>query len=152
MAIKICPKCDGTGFIQVYGHVQNGRCFKCGGAGAVVTNAKDAKINTAARAEERAYLEQQRQENIARMERPLATQSAPIPGMDFLRNLMSANVAAPRKESPKFLVKGTGHGSASMERECDNQDDVAWWTRRMPQLGYFKVEVTETVSANEGVS
>lgn len=151
MAIKICPKCDGTGFIQVYGHVQSGRCFKCGGAGAVVTNAKDAKIDAAKRAEERAQLEQQRRENdaarIARMERPLVTQLTSIPGVEFFTNLLSAKSTPQRKPSPKFLVKGKGHGEASMEQVCGDQEEIQWWSQRMRQLGYFKVEVTETIPA-----
>lgn len=28
-----CPKCNGTGFIECYGHVQGGKCFECGGTG-----------------------------------------------------------------------------------------------------------------------
>lgn len=27
-----CPKCDGKGFIQAFGHVANGDCFCCNGA------------------------------------------------------------------------------------------------------------------------
>lgn len=28
-----CPRCGGTGFIQYYGHVEGGVCFKCQGSG-----------------------------------------------------------------------------------------------------------------------
>lgn len=28
-----CPKCDGTGYISYYGHVEGGVCFLCGGSG-----------------------------------------------------------------------------------------------------------------------
>lgn len=31
--IPICTKCDGSGFIPAYYHVQDGICFDCGGAG-----------------------------------------------------------------------------------------------------------------------
>lgn len=30
-----CPRCSGMGFIQVYWHIDGGRCFKCGGSGRV---------------------------------------------------------------------------------------------------------------------
>jgi len=30
-----CDKCDGTGIIPIYMHVQNGVCFKCGGSGSI---------------------------------------------------------------------------------------------------------------------
>ena len=27
-----CPRCNGQGYIPKYSHIENGRCFKCGGA------------------------------------------------------------------------------------------------------------------------
>lgn len=30
---NVCPKCDGRGYIQEYGHIANGVCFKCNGSG-----------------------------------------------------------------------------------------------------------------------
>jgi RecJ-like exonuclease len=30
-----CPKCEGHGKINAFGHVQAGVCFKCGGSGSV---------------------------------------------------------------------------------------------------------------------
>lgn len=33
-----CGRCGGSGYFQCYGHIYNGRCFLCGGAGTVPTN------------------------------------------------------------------------------------------------------------------
>lgn len=30
-----CPRCDGTGTISEYAHIQDGQCFKCNGTGAI---------------------------------------------------------------------------------------------------------------------
>jgi hypothetical protein len=30
---NICPKCDGKGYIQEYGHIAGGVCFQCNGNG-----------------------------------------------------------------------------------------------------------------------
>ena len=30
-----CPRCDGKGHITYYGHIRDGVCFRCGGAGTV---------------------------------------------------------------------------------------------------------------------
>ena len=32
---KTCPRCKGTGYLDIYLHVAKGICFKCGGAGEV---------------------------------------------------------------------------------------------------------------------
>lgn len=42
-----CGKCDGTGKIHEYGHIAQGICFECGGAGKVTdrTKAKGGKDN-----------------------------------------------------------------------------------------------------------
>jgi len=29
----ICPRCSGRGVMHEYGHIQNGKCFRCGGSG-----------------------------------------------------------------------------------------------------------------------
>lgn len=48
-----CPRCGGYGFISAFGHVQMGRCFKCGGNGAqnvtVATVRKHARAAAYAR-------------------------------------------------------------------------------------------------------
>lgn len=31
-----CDRCNGSGFLPQYSHIQNGICFKCGGEGVVV--------------------------------------------------------------------------------------------------------------------
>jgi RecJ-like exonuclease len=36
-----CPRCDGKGHLKEYGHIENGRCFKCRGTGKV--NRKPSK-------------------------------------------------------------------------------------------------------------
>ena len=28
-----CPRCDGTGIVPIYLHIQRGKCFLCGGEG-----------------------------------------------------------------------------------------------------------------------
>lgn len=33
-----CGRCGGKGYFNCYGHIYNGRCFQCGGAGQVPTN------------------------------------------------------------------------------------------------------------------
>ena len=33
-----CGRCGGSGFFNCYGHIYNGRCFQCGGAGQVPTS------------------------------------------------------------------------------------------------------------------
>lgn len=34
--IEVCGRCGGGGNISVYNHIQNGRCFGCGGSGYVI--------------------------------------------------------------------------------------------------------------------
>ena len=34
-----CSKCDGKGRINGFGHIENGRCFRCGGAGTFTVDA-----------------------------------------------------------------------------------------------------------------
>lgn len=34
-----CVRCGGTGFIEAFGHVFGGRCFKCAGSGSTLTPA-----------------------------------------------------------------------------------------------------------------
>ena len=29
----VCPKCHGRGYLDYYGHIEQGRCFECGGSG-----------------------------------------------------------------------------------------------------------------------
>lgn len=38
-----CPKCDGVGIIDAFAHIDNGRCFECGGAGAVEYRARKSE-------------------------------------------------------------------------------------------------------------
>lgn len=44
-----CARCDGTGFIESYAHVHNGRCFGCMGTGtwfhAEGTKKSDREVN-----------------------------------------------------------------------------------------------------------
>lgn len=35
-----CPKCNGTGKIEAYQHINNGWCYACGGTGLVNVNKK----------------------------------------------------------------------------------------------------------------
>lgn len=37
----VCPKCHGRGYLDYYGHIEQGRCFKCGGDGYFVTKWKE---------------------------------------------------------------------------------------------------------------
>lgn len=30
---KVCPRCNGTGYLSIYKHIEGGRCFKCNGTG-----------------------------------------------------------------------------------------------------------------------
>ncbi|WP_460585959.1 hypothetical protein [Hymenobacter arcticus] len=30
-----CSRCNGSGYLPQYGHVERGRCFRCGGAGSL---------------------------------------------------------------------------------------------------------------------
>ncbi len=30
---KTCHRCNGRGYLNAYKHIENGRCFKCGGGG-----------------------------------------------------------------------------------------------------------------------
>lgn len=48
MALYSCPRCNGKGFIQGFGHVADGRCFACAGAGKLSASAKS--LNDAERA------------------------------------------------------------------------------------------------------
>jgi len=45
-----CGKCDGTGRIEAFAHIHNGRCFACGGTGTVsTTSATDKGTRTASK-------------------------------------------------------------------------------------------------------
>ncbi len=37
-----CPKCDGSGRISAFAHIESGACFRCGGAGKVAYRARKA--------------------------------------------------------------------------------------------------------------
>lgn len=37
----VCPKCHGRGYLDYYGHIEQGRCFKCGGSGYYITRWKE---------------------------------------------------------------------------------------------------------------
>jgi len=38
-----CPRCNGSKYITGFSHIENGRCFLCGGAGVVSANTTDRK-------------------------------------------------------------------------------------------------------------
>lgn len=54
MTSKTCPKCNGSGYLSVFAHVVEGRCFKCDGTGDLAI-VKEREAERAA--EEAAYRE-----------------------------------------------------------------------------------------------
>lgn len=54
----VCPKCNGTGHLPQFGHIQSGECFKCGGSGIFTTTWKEYTPE---------YLEKKEAKNRAKM-------------------------------------------------------------------------------------
>src|SRR4051812_13317988 len=57
MALYSCPRCNGKGFISGFGHVADGRCFACAGAGKLSASAKSLSEAERAGLEMTAHME-----------------------------------------------------------------------------------------------
>lgn len=49
----VCPRCNGTGHLPQFGHIQSGECFQCGGSGIFHTAWKEYTPEYAAKLEEK---------------------------------------------------------------------------------------------------
>lgn len=122
-----CYKCDGTGRIPWYGHVESGRCFECGGngghhtktVGQLVAAAKRRDYNDAKRARkahaERTALESWKADNADLLARADAV------GCDWYQNWRYAPDAAQVENLTTAVAEREARNAREAERKATAQ-------------------------------